>query len=325
VLLGIDKVPAALPMFHGTVGASGDKTWSGCEANHEEVMPQGTMNHDDAGNCFGWIYPSEPYNCWDKGWCDQDAKAKISCDTASPECKRLAASTVQSGTCNTDSGGTENCVFLDCQVGSGLHSMTVKATTQANGSCSIHTNVELLVIGQPVEWELEYKTPDTAIGQASVKFSGTIPSHSVYQVFQATLCCRKATDSGKVPDGSGGTDDGSGSGTDDGSGSGTDDGSGSGTDDGSGSGTDDGSGSGTDAGPGSDPSTPGTDPGTDPGNTGVFGEDILVDPCAEYWSWAESSAARAFIKGLEQRGVGKYVIDAAMVDVEDARSRSAKR
>ncbi len=41
--------------------------------------------------------------------------------------------------------------------------------------CQLHTNIETLVLGDAVAWEIGYTTPKNPLGTAYVKFSGTIP------------------------------------------------------------------------------------------------------------------------------------------------------
>jgi hypothetical protein len=197
VIFGVDKVPAALPMFHNTVGASLSGQWNGCEVGKEVAMGQGTVTHWDRGTCD---LGTGSYDCWGMGWCGTDAKAKITCDTSKPECPRMVSSTVQSGSCSSQGGGTTNCWFGDCVRGSEVFDMSSKGDTQPSGQCSIHTNIELMTLGTPVGWEISYTTPDSPLGSATVKFTGTIPSHSIYQVFQQTMCCMRV-DAG-VPDAS---------------------------------------------------------------------------------------------------------------------------
>lgn len=192
VALGLNFVPEYVPR-HAIVGQSGHDTWLGCKPAHEQAMPQGEMEHWD------WW-------CWDKASCADEAVGKIFCDANAEGCPRIHGTTVQSGSCTNTAGGGFLCT------GPEASSVNSKETTIANGNCQDNINVELW--WGPSDGGLNWEITAEA-GPIGVKFSGTTPTHSVYQVYKLTMCCSGAVAEEEEPvDPTSGSDDGGGDGAD---------------------------------------------------------------------------------------------------------------
>jgi hypothetical protein len=205
-------------------------TFKGCEEDKKLTMPQGKFGLDGKYRCF-YYAPAAPllFNYFDstcrvEADMAKDSVATLVCDTKDPACKRQAGSAVQSTSPTVQTvytaGVYEKCAWAPpcgspgiAYTESNKHADSQSSTVLGQGvgsngideSCQLHTNIETLVLGTPVAWEIGYTTPKNPLGTAYVKFTGAIPELAVYQVVQQIACCQAPTGDLPKDAGTGGT------------------------------------------------------------------------------------------------------------------------
>ena len=185
VVLGLELNSHQMKPYHVVPGKNTHSTWIGCRAAYATGLYQPTMVHEENDHSL-------------TAWCNPPAQAKILCDTTKKDCPRITGATILGG----------KCTIIDPGVKSGSFGKLVAQSsvdTLAHGNCQ-HSASAMMVYSVPtktaytIKWSLELKSKGAAVTPV-VTFQEKTPSHAVYQIHLATLCCQreKPNDAGVDP------------------------------------------------------------------------------------------------------------------------------